>query len=238
VRAFAVSIALVLGACGGDSGPSLSPYGDAAVDLDAPMHPAAPVLGEQLDRAGRPQIRTLLVGVLDEEAPRAAKQEAYDRASDPARWATAVLDPAADPPTTIESELARSLALLDALDAGHAEVPAAGCGNVAGTDTPPSPASYAALARLLADDQLYIDTDKTVCEHYLALELATMLQVEPTSCGGRTLTHDAIDASYSLLFGGTAGFTPPPALAPRLGDGATAHDDVSDTAFPFLGPPR
>ena len=57
-----------------------------------------------------------------------------------------------------------------------------------------------------------------------------------TSCGGRTLTHDVIDTSYSLLFAGAGGFTS--AIAPRIGDGVGVHADVNNMMFPFLGAPH
>lgn len=229
---------LAVVACGDDAGATdASTTGDGTA-LDAPSYPPPPALGAQVDRRGRPGIETLLVAPLEASVPRqTAMKEAYERASDPATWATFVLDPNAIPPRTIRAELAANLGMFDGLDAGHPDVSQAGCGNSLLYAGPPSATSYLPLAAFLADDRLYLDTEKTVCDRYFALELGAVLG-STTGCGGRALTNDAIDVSYSLLLGGAGGFTALPALQPRIGDGAGAHADVLDATFPFLGTPR
>ena len=230
----ALMLALLLVACGGSGDTRDASVGDAT-SLDAAPFPAPPALGRQIDRMGRPGVATMLVGLRDGNL---AKRDAYNAASDPAAWATTVIDASATPPTTIASELAANLALLDALDAGHPDITGAGCGNAPLYTAGATSSSYARLAALLADDQLYVDTARTVCDRYLAIELATILDVPSTSCGGRSPVHDVVDSTYSLLFGGLSAFTPAPARMPRIGDGVGPHADVRPGAFPFLGNPR
>lgn len=212
---------------------------------DAPGFPAPPALGAQLDRRGRAEINLLLDGLLATSGV-AAMREAYDRASDPATWATTILG-ASD--RTIAAELAANLAILDVLDQ-RVGTAGSGCGNQPlynathpGAPTTPAADSYAPLAALFADDQLFVDTAKTSCTQYLALELEVVSggDLAHMQCGGRAPSQDVIDATYSLLAAGLeAGFTPGTAgnLSPRLGDGVGKHGDVSDTAFPFLGEPH
>jgi hypothetical protein len=91
---------------------------------------------------------------------------------------------------------------------------------------------------VLADDELYVDTTKLSCGFYLSLEVevATSGGIVHSQCGGRTLTHDVIDTSYSLLAAGLQGFDN--TLAPRMGDGVGPHTDVNNDVFPFLGAPH
>ena len=102
------------------------------------------------------------------------------------------------------------------------------------------PAAYGGLATVLADDELYVDTTKGSCNFYLSLEVevATGGSVPHTQCGGRTLTIDVIDVSYSLLAAGLNGFDAANGFDPRIKDGAVVHTDVSNDNFPFLGTPH
>ncbi|MBL0215898.1 MAG: hypothetical protein IPQ07_18715 [Myxococcales bacterium] len=95
------------------------------------------------------------------------------------------------------------------------------------------------LATVLSDDQLYVDTTKLTCNFYLSLEVevATGGGVAHTQCGGRTLAHDVIDTSYSLLAAGLGGFDAANSFAPRIHDNAPVHTDITDT-FPYLGAPH
>lgn len=234
--AAAVIAVLVAASCGGDD----SAGSDASYDgpeIDAQGFPAVPALGAPIDRMGRPAINTVLNSLFEANATKkAAKRDAYNHAIDPDAWAMTTLDGTAVPAIKIVGEFSAYLGILDAVDTGHPDVTTSGCGNLPGYALPIGPMSYATLAGILADDQLYIDTARSQCDRYLALELNAALQIPYTSCGGRTLSHDVIDSSYSLLFAGQQGFTT--SIAPRIGDGVVAHADVNNLMFPFLGAPH
>lgn len=207
---------------------------DAAKDA---RENTAPPLGAQIDRLGRPAINTALNAALEPNATKkAAQKDAYNAAEDPAAWGTTEVATG----VTVVQEFAKHAALFDIIDKGLGTVPANGCGNSALFTGPPSPTSYTMLASVLADDQLYVDTTKSTCLLYLSLEVevATGGAVMHSQCGGRTLSHDVGDVSYSLLGAGVAGFDATAGFAPRITDGAAKHGDVDDTTFPFLGAPH
>jgi hypothetical protein len=111
-----------------------------------------------------------------------------------------------------------------------------------GTTYQPS-CSYASLAAVLADDQLYLDTTKPRCNAYLAIEFAALIGMASsnTDCGGRAPANDVMDSTYSLLTAGVAGFAasgsnPDPSM-PQFGDGVGPHADLT-TTFPYFGPPH
>jgi len=99
--------------------------------------------------------------------------------------------------------------------------------------------SYNSLASVLADDELYLDTSKTRCKGYLAVEFGSILQIPYTDCGGRAPDNDVMDSSYSALAAGLAGFDitmdPPVAL---FGDTVGAHMDVNVMKYPYFGNPH
>ncbi|HWS25509.1 MAG TPA: DUF4331 family protein [Xanthomonadales bacterium] len=96
----------------------------------------------QVDRNGRPGINTVTINVLPNTGT--ALKDAYNRASNPATWAT-----------LFQAEMQANLAALDTLD-----------GVVGNALLPP-----ATLASVLVDDRLIIDTSKPNCDAYLAVEL-------------------------------------------------------------------
>lgn len=244
-----ITFGLLLAACGDNlKGP---------VAADAPVDtvniPAAPTLGPQIDRMGRPAVNTALNGVANVDPLQTAKKDAYNQATTASTFKSAVVNPAGDDvqapstvpgtglsPKTVLGEFARNLALFDSLDQGSG-LPGAmngaggGCGNQALFATA---TGYSVLATVLADDVLYVDTTKLTCNAYLSLEVevATGGGVMHTQCGGRTLTHDVVDTSYSLLAAGLGGFDSQ--LQPRVTDGVPAHTDVTNDTFPFLGAPH
>jgi len=117
----------------------------------------------------------------------------YNEAVDPATWSG-----------MFRAEIEANLVILDNLDgvSGNALLDAG------------------ALARLLVNDVLLIDTSIASCDDYLAVEVGFNQQ-----CGGRTLTRDVIDDTLSILIG------------PGVSDGV---DDDSQflSDFPFLGVPN
>lgn len=226
-------LAVTLAGCsaGGNDG---SVHHDAG-NPDAPPPPPPPTLGVQIDRLGRPAINTMLIGLLTTPAAaQAARKDAYNHAPDPAGWGTTLLETGVN----VAQELATNLAVFDALDKGL-PITKAGCGNAMLYAGPATSASYQGAADLLADDQLYVDTSRTTCSVYLALEIEQVSagSFVHNTCGGRTLTHDAVDVTYSMLAASYYGLDPAVDLGPRLHDGIAAHTDVKDT-FPFLGPPH
>jgi hypothetical protein len=196
---------LAVAACGGGNGSSPGDGGDMDVNpgdstvprdgpADAPSD-APPVLGAQIDRAGRAGINTLLDHAFDTNgATRGAATDAYNADGVQAHWSTYV--PA----------LAASLAVYDGLDGT--------CGNQM-LYTPGT--GYTPLATLLADDRLYVDTRLPACAQYFALERGA------PDCGGRTPAENVVDDTYAILAGGTgltngiaAPASPPTAAFPYL----------------------
>ena len=143
----------------------------------------------QIDRNGRPGINSVAINVLPNTGT--ALKDAYNRAGDPSTWAG-----------LFRNEIQSNLAALDTLDGitGNAVLPAA------------------ALAGVLVDDRLIINTAIPVCDAYLAVELGV------AQCGGRTLARDVIDDSLGAIVG------------PGVRDNV-ANDSAFLQTFPFMGPP-
>jgi hypothetical protein len=226
--------AIALGGCGG---PSESVHHDGG-NLDGAPLPPPPALGAQLDRMGRPLIGTALIGVFAPAQAQADMRDAYNRAPDPAAWATAIISTG----MTIEAQMEMNLAAFDAFDTGLGVV-GAGCGNAVRYSSPPSTSSYRVVADLFADDELYVDTGIASCPIYLALEMQYATTgagtKAHTSCGGRTPSHDVVDLTYSMLAAGRNGVDPSTSDgAPTLHDGVAAHADIKESVFPFLGTPH
>jgi len=233
---------LALFACGDDNKKP-----DAAIHHDAPnpdaqSFPAAPAIGAQLDRMGRPAINTALNHAFDVNASaKGSAKDAYNADAAAGTW-----------PTTYVLEFAKNLALMDFLDSGISctagtcglATGSNGCGNqayynqnAAGGGSAGS-SSYLALATVLADDQLYLDTSKTECKFPLAVEFGYISTAGNTTCGGRAPSYDVIDYTYTAVAIGLGGFTLDGNFTPAFGDNVGPHTDISDSAFPFLGTPH
>ncbi len=168
--------------------------------------PAPPKLGTQIDRFGRPAINTALNHAFDPvDATKGAAKDAYNQQSDPTTWTSNV------------KEISANLAILDSLDTN--------CGNQILAMKPPAPGSYAALAGVLADDRVRVNTEGTTCSTYLAVEV-NALGMTNTDCGGRKLDYDVIDASYTTLAGAA------------VTDGVPPDADTKGTTFPYLAKPH
>lgn len=179
-------------------------------DLAPVVHyPAPPIVGAQIDRMGRAAVNTALVDPFDllpGMTPDMVK-DAYNAAADPAAWTSQFKD-----------RIAANLAIFDGL--GQAM-----CGGqlLAGKDA--RKGRYDALALLLADDQLYVDTGRSTCAQYLGVETGAM------DCGGRTPSYSVVHVTYSaLMTGKLTGLT----------DGLPTADDegVPSADFPFLLAPN
>jgi hypothetical protein len=256
--------ALALIACGDNKtkpdggGPKDAPPGDAQCS----NCPAAPTLGMQIDRMGRPAINTALNNGFNGDTTSAqAAKKAYNENSMPSTWVSFV------------PEFMKNLAIVDSLDTGFCgnalcevgEANMAGGTNVAcpadcptnaqvGTITTacgnqalyngtgmggPTATSYQTLAGVMAGDELYLDTSKGVCAFYLAVEfaVATGAPGANTTCGGRAPQYDVIDFTLSVGAVGIAGFSTDGLFAPDIKDNASAHTDYTST-FPYLGEPN
>jgi hypothetical protein len=219
--------------------------------------PAAPTLGPQIDRMGRPLINTALNHGFDgsngvPSSAANASKDAYNHDQAVGTW-----------PQTWAQAFASNLALLDALDSGVCgngicEAGALedstscavdcggstvvngsdGCGNQAFFNGSAGSAGYMTLATLLADDELYVDTSRSSCTNYLAVEFYYyILGSSASTCGGRAPSYDVVDSTYTLAVLGVAGFNPIN-FAPAFGDTVSAHTDIDDATFPFLGAPH
>lgn len=224
--------------------------------------PAAPTLGAQIDRMGRPTINTALTHGFSVPATAAPEKDEYNQDSNPSGWVAANA-----------AEFMKNLAIIDSLDTGlcgnglcetgevnvgpiggqilcAADCPTAnqigdidtGCGNqvlyntMPGGGGDPAAESYQTLAGILAADELYVDLSRSTCAFYLAVEFGVATALGNTTCGGRAPSYDVIDFTLSAAAVGIQGFVQP-GFVPKFGDGATVHDDLTDT-FPFLGAPN
>ena len=163
----------------------------------------------QIDRMGRPLTGNAMLSPL-------AQDDVSDRLKEDYNAAT---------PSTADRfvpEIEKTLALYDGFDAQ--------CGNGLVADPKPDQ-RYRPLARLLADDRLWVDSRFGICREFMAVERAALRQerIAAGDCGGRTPLVDAIDAYRSLLVGGRAtGIT----------DGVDADERThSSSQFPFLAAP-
>jgi hypothetical protein len=216
-----VTGAACLVACGGDNTQTDGGQDVNTPDINNPDvnktdasdsggNPPPPTLKTQIDRMGRPAINTALNHVFDPTAGAGTAKDAYNADKNLGGWTAAYA-----------GEFAKNLAVFDALDSKT--TPGDGCGNQIAYKN----GSYATLAGVTADDRLYLNTAGTTCTTYLAVE-ANVLGITNTDCGGRALTYDVIDATYSAVSIGA--FT-------GVGDGIAA--DATKTGgktFPYLAP--
>jgi len=170
-----------------------------------------PALGAQIDRAGRPAISTALIATFASTLQeRNEVRDRYNQAL-PATW------------SSFAPEMTAGLGILDALNGV--------CGDqllaeASGADR------YDALADVLLDDRLYVNTASGACGTYLGLEgeVVGALPAGMGGCGGRTPNDDVVERSYSVLAAG--------ALT-GIDDLVTGDSrDHSVTEFPFLAGPN
>jgi hypothetical protein len=176
------------------------------------QHPAPPTLGAQVDRFGRPAINTALNHTFDTDAmAKDLAKNQWNGAEASDKWIS-----------LFEGEVEKNLAILDALDGV--------CGNQLLADTKKNdPSRYQALADVLVDDRLWVNTAATTCTTYLAVE-ANALGVTNADCGGRALAYDVIDASYTVLAAGK--------LDGSIGDTIPPDANLASETFPYLAAPN
>jgi hypothetical protein len=210
IMAAAFATALLVAGCDGGGG-----NGNESSSQD----PAPPAinLNRQIDRMGRAGVNTAATApffresVEEEKAHHDQVSDAYNSASDPSEWKG-----------LFTGEIAGNIAILDSLDTVCGNQLLAGPTAVAGR--------YDALAGVLADDQLYVNTASGSCGQYLAVE-GNAVGITNSDCGGRTPLEDTIDVTYSVLaIGALTG----------VGDGVPKDADgtASITAFPYLDTPN
>ncbi len=168
-----------------------------------------PKIGEPVDRMGRALTANMLIGLFDSEETANARKEEYNRAPQK-RW------------SQFAKDFEGTLGLYDAYDRY--------CGNqwLAGKKE----TGYRDLAKILADDRLWINSNSNTCKQYLAVELASLNKDSTLTCdcGGRTPNYNANAAFRSLLVEGTPD---------KVYDGLYRDDTVHlADIFPFLAPPR
>lgn len=203
------TLALAAGLFGGCGNDDNSGSGDPA--------PPTINLNAQIDRMGRAGVNTATTAPFFRESVEAEKQlhdtvsDQYNSASDPTQWGALFAD-----------RIAGNIAILDSLDTVCGNQLLAGDAAVAGR--------YSALAGVLADDQLYVNTASGACQQYLAVE-GNAVGITNTDCGGRTPLEDTIDVTYSVLaIGALSGVTDG---VPKDADGT-----ASITVFPYLDAPN
>jgi hypothetical protein len=174
--------------------------------------PVPPALGPQIDRMGRAGVNTAVTDPFNlNSTGKGANQDGYNAAAVPAQWGS-----------QYAARFAGNLAVLDSLDTV--------CGNQLLAGPAPVAGRYNTLASVLADDQIYVNSNSGTCNVYLAVE-ANAVGITNNDCGGRTPVVDTIDRTYSVLAAGAlSGVT----------DGVDRDADGthSSTSFPFLLPPN
>lgn len=159
---------------------------------------------KQLDRMGRPLTTNALLATLGPADVANDLKERYNLQT-PATAAAFV------------PEIEKGLALYDGFDGV--------CGNQWLAGRAPAAGRYHALAKVMADDRLWINSRSGRCQEYFAVEL----DPKTADCGGRTPLEDAVDVYRAVLVNGTtAGFA----------DGVDRDDrEHSIETFPFLAAP-
>jgi hypothetical protein len=215
--------------------------GDAAEAATPPPNP--PTLGAQIDRMGRPAINTTLNHTFDptcvntSSSGPCAPKDAYNADNNPANWS---VPPATDGGTVpgYFAQFFGNLAIYDSLDGV--------CGNQAGynygsTDggVSSSAPAYSAMAGVLSQDALWLNTNASTCQGYLSVELAALSAQSNTDCGGRAPLYNTIDVTYNLLAGT---FIPPGSDAGNypgpVTNGITAPNKAPSTTFPYFATPH
>jgi hypothetical protein len=206
-----------------DAGDATAPdAGDAAPpDAGDGGSPPPPTLGAQIDRFGRPAINTALNHSFDPSAAAAGTaKDTYNADTMESTWVA-----------SYKAEFAKNLAILDSLDTI--------CGNQLFATPDAGAGRYDTFASVLANDRMWVNTAATNCSQYFGVELVAtgVLAADagpdggPTNeCGGRKLTYDVIQTTYSAAaLGAISGF----------GSGVNAvASKTNGTTFPYLAPPQ
>jgi hypothetical protein len=174
-------------------------------------NPERPDLSQQIvERMGRPAINTALNAPFEgDQAKKDMAKDNWNRAA-PADWAT-----------TFQPEVEKNLAILDSLDTV--------CGNQILAGPNAAAGRYAGLGGALVDDRLWVKLDADNCTTYLAVEADATKVMPNMDCGGRKLSYDVIDISYSVLATG---------MPQGVTDGIDKPANVDGATFPYLADPN
>jgi hypothetical protein len=193
---------------------------DAAAVFGPGGGPLLAVVGEtvtsgwpavRLQRMGRPEIKNVIVSPkqFDQASGDVEIRDRYD-AEDPFSLSPDYLG-------ACRSRLKTNLAFFDGLNGK--------------TDWPLDHLGTHPLAELLLADFLVLDMSKPFSEDsWFEIETAMLAGRPHTSCGGRSLDDDIIDALYPLLVGGVDG--------PRISDGVDQATRPAVRTFPYLVGPN
>jgi hypothetical protein len=210
--------ALTLCACNGDdkdNGDAVNTAGSASLLPSTPIPGARgpnapPTLGPRIDRAGRPAITAALIATFEADP-------------DTKRRVVADYNAAGLSNQQFTDTIKASLGVLDGLDGK--------CGNQLLADPDPAADRYAPLAKVLLDDQLYLNSDRDGSV-YLGVE-AEFVKAAPAgggAAGGREPGDDVIERSYSVLAAGAFS---------GIDDNVPIDDPrPNPDVFPFLAAPR
>jgi uncharacterized protein DUF4331 len=183
-------------------GSLLGVWATTEVRAAPPGHPPLQA-GAAIDRMGRALTGNALIGTFDTEEASDARKQQYNQAR-PDSW------------HSFAPDLAATLAIYDGFDGV--------CGNQWLARRAPAAGRYARLARLLADDRIWIRAQEKTCAWPLGVERQRV-----KDCGGRAPDHDAVDVFRSLLVMGRD---------TGIDDGVARDDhEHSRSEFPFLAPP-
>jgi len=183
-----------------------------AISKSRAQWPVIPTLGNPIERTARPLIKNALVGApLAPDAVSYRRKEAYNRVQRTA-W------------MQFSGDIERTLGLYDGFDGK--------CGNQWLADSKGDPhRRYEKLARLLADDRIWVNSASATCTQFLAVEFTALGTTGALAgdCGGRTPNYDASNIFRSLLIDGTSNGGV---------DGLTRDEKTHSTIdFPFLAAP-
>jgi hypothetical protein len=183
-----------------------------AISKNRSKWPVIPTLGNPVERTARPLIKTALVGgPLAPDAESNRRKEAYNRVQRTG-W------------MQFSGDIERTLELYDGLDGN--------CGNQWLAESKGDPhRRYEKLAKLLADDRIWVNSASATCTQFLAVEFAALGTPGGLAgdCGGRTPNFDASNIVRSLLIDGTS----------TGGVDGLTRDEKTHSAidFPFLAAP-
>jgi hypothetical protein len=184
-------------------------------DDDAVVNPTVPTLGTQIDRMGRAAVNTALTYTFSADDTAAATAKDKYNADGAASFGTH------------KEHIKDNLGIYDSLDAN--------CGNQFGAASTVSVDQYDTLGGVLADDKLYVNSVGEGCTTYLAVEANATDAIPNSDCGGRNLTMDVVDVTYSTL---ALGNPVPTDGAYAVSDGVSADDKThSNTTFPWVAAP-
>lgn len=145
-----------------------------------------PVLGDQVDRMGRPAINTALNNTFADDATRAEAEDAWNQNDNPGQWVEA-----------FSADVAAATAIYDGANTLCDDNTITSCQD----PTVENEVCYETISQVLADDRLWMNTTFNSNTLYLGVEAEALgiLPAGTADVGGRRPIDDVIDRSYSVL---------------------------------------